>query len=97
MGAARFVIAGSLLYAWSRMRGAPRPRALEWRVTAIAGALLFLGGQGSVVWAETRISSGMTAVIVSTTPIWLLLIYWLMPGGRKPGNLMLVAQRIRRS
>ncbi len=90
MGSFRFIIAGSLLYAWSRSRGAPAPRRFEWKATAIAGAFLFLGGQGSVVWAETRITSGMTAVIVSTTPIWLLLIYWLMPAGRKPGRLMLL-------
>ncbi|MDP9250015.1 MAG: EamA family transporter, partial [Chloroflexota bacterium] len=48
-----------------------RPRLIEWRTAAIVGILLLLGGNGGVVLGEQRIPSGIAAVIIATTPIWL--------------------------
>jgi len=73
LGAVRFLLAGSLLYAWSRWRGAPKPSALQWRNSAIVGALLLFVGNGAVSWAEQRVSSGMTSLLVATVPLWLVL------------------------
>ncbi len=50
---------------------AERPTAAHWRTAAIVGVLLLLGGNGGVVLAELRIPSGMAAVLVATTPLWL--------------------------
>jgi drug/metabolite transporter (DMT)-like permease len=48
-----------------------RPRPIEWRTAAIVGILLLLGGNGGVVLGEQRIPSGIAAVIIATTPIWM--------------------------
>src|SRR5205814_7531417 len=61
MAAARFLVAGAILYAWSRWRGAPRPTKRNWGAATVVGGLLLLGGNGAVVWAETRVPSGLTA------------------------------------
>lgn len=47
------------------------PRLIEWRTAAIVGTLLLLGGNGGVVLGELRIPSGIAAVIIATTPIWM--------------------------
>jgi drug/metabolite transporter (DMT)-like permease len=75
---ARFVSAGlivlGVLVAHARLlRGATleRPTAAHWQTAAIAGTLLLLGGNGFVVLSELFIPSGVAAVVVGTTPIWL--------------------------
>jgi len=85
MAAARFLVAGAILYAWSRWRGAPKPTARNWRASAIVGGFLLLGGNGAVVWAETRVPSGLTALLVAMVPIWMLVLE-MHPhlGGRRP-------------
>lgn len=83
MAGTRFLVAGSALYAWARLRGADVPRRMEWRGATIIGALLLLGGNGGVVWAEMRISSGLAALLVATVPLWMVLIEW-WGGGARP-------------
>lgn len=73
LGATRFLIAGSTLYAFTRWRGAAKPTLLEWRNSAIVGALLLFVGNGAVAWSEQRVSSGMASLIVATVPLWLVL------------------------
>jgi drug/metabolite transporter (DMT)-like permease len=70
----RFLIAGSILAAVAAVRGAPRPTARQWRAAAIVGILLFLGGNGAVVWAEMRIPSGPAALLVATEPLMIVLL-----------------------
>lgn len=81
---ARFMTAGLMLISfvvaqdrWRAGRGVPRrhpprwPRVIEWRTAFIVGALLLLGGNGMVSLAEQTIPSGIAAVLIATTPIWL--------------------------
>jgi drug/metabolite transporter (DMT)-like permease len=82
MAAARFLTAGTLLYAWARWRGAPRPRPIEWRTALVVGGLLLLGGNGGVVWAEQHVDSGLAALLVSTEPLWIVLLVWMTMGHR---------------
>lgn len=89
MGGARFLISGAMLYAWARYRGAPRPTTLHWRNAVIAGAFLLLGGNGAVVWAEQFVPSGLTALLVSILPFWLVIIEWIRPPRRRPSSLVL--------
>ncbi len=85
MAAVRFLVAGALLYVWARWRGAPRPTRANWRAAAVVGGFLLLGGNGAVVWAETRVPSGLTALLVAMVPIWMLVLEMLPRlGGRKP-------------
>ncbi len=90
MGGLRFVVSGLLLYAWARYRGAPRPTRLHWRNAFIAGGFLLLGGNGAVVWAEQFVPSGLTALLVSILPFWLVIIEWVRPPGRRPSGAVLL-------
>jgi drug/metabolite transporter (DMT)-like permease len=84
MLAARFGVAGLLLYGWLRLRGLPRPPRPEWIGSAVVGGLLLVGGTGAVAWAEQWIPSGLAALIVAIVPMWMVLLDWLRPGGRRP-------------
>lgn len=84
MAGTRFVLAGGILYAWSCWRDGERATSLNWRAAIIAGALLLLGGNGAVVWAEQRVPSGLAALLVATMPFWMILADWIRPGGTAP-------------
>jgi drug/metabolite transporter (DMT)-like permease len=74
MGGVRFLIAGSLIFAWLRMRGAPMPTWREWRAGGAVGILLLSCGNGGVTMAEySGVSSGVAALAVATTPLFTLL------------------------
>jgi drug/metabolite transporter (DMT)-like permease len=85
MAGARFLIAGALLFVWVRSRGAPKPTRSQWIAALVVGGLLLAGGNGGVVWAEQRVPSGITALLVATVPLWMVLLDWLRPGGARPG------------
>jgi drug/metabolite transporter (DMT)-like permease len=73
MLAARFLVAGALLYVWARRRAVPRPTLRDWRKAAVSGGLLLLGGTGAVAVAEQTIDSGVAALLVASMPLWLAL------------------------
>jgi drug/metabolite transporter (DMT)-like permease len=87
MAGARFLVAGALLYGWQRLRGDPAPARVEWRSAAIVGALLLIGGNGAVTWAEQRVPSGIAALLVGSAPLWMALMDGLRPGGQRPTGL----------
>jgi drug/metabolite transporter (DMT)-like permease len=82
--ALRFLISGAILYVWRRMAGDPAPTLSNWKSTAIVGAALLLGGNGLVAWAEQSVPSGIAALMISTSPFWLVLFESLRTGGAKP-------------
>jgi drug/metabolite transporter (DMT)-like permease len=84
MSAARFIVAGLILFTWSRWRGSPSPSRREWRDGTIVGMLLLAGGNGAVGWAEQRVPSGITALLVASVPMWAVIIDWARPHGRRP-------------
>jgi drug/metabolite transporter (DMT)-like permease len=64
----------AVLVAHARLRRAvtlERPTAIQWRTAAVVGILLLLGGNGGVVLGQLFIGSGVAAVLVAGTPIWL--------------------------
>jgi drug/metabolite transporter (DMT)-like permease len=70
------VILLAVLVAHARLRRGvtlERPTWAHWRTAAIVGTLLLAGGNGGVVLAELFIPSGVAAVLVATTPIFLAL------------------------
>jgi drug/metabolite transporter (DMT)-like permease len=89
MASARFLIAGGALYCWARFRGAPAPRPVQWGWTTLLGALFFLVGNGTVVWVEQRLPSGLTALIVAMVAVWTALVEWVRPGGSRPSGMVL--------
>jgi drug/metabolite transporter (DMT)-like permease len=88
LGASRFVVSGGLLYALARWRGAPNPSAPELRLAAVTGVLMLGLGNGGVMLAEKTVPSGAVALIVSTVPIWVVMIDWLRPKGTRPRKAM---------
>jgi drug/metabolite transporter (DMT)-like permease len=74
MMAARHLAAGSILYAWARLRGAPALSLREWKVPAAIGAILFVGGHGSLAWAEQRVPSGIAALLVAVQPMFIVML-----------------------
>jgi drug/metabolite transporter (DMT)-like permease len=82
--ALRFLISGAILYIWRRAAGDPAPTVGNWKSTAIVGAALLLGGNGLVAWAEQTVPSGIAALLITTSPFWLVLFEALRAGGTKP-------------
>lgn len=90
MGGARFVTAGLLLYAWTRLRGAAAPTRAQWRAALVTGVLLLVGGNGAVIWSEQHVASGLVALIVAIVPLWMVLFDWARPGGTRPAPAVFV-------
>jgi drug/metabolite transporter (DMT)-like permease len=74
MGALRFLIAGLLLLGWCAIKG---ERLWNWqdvKPAAISGLLMLFIGNGAVIWAEKTLPSSLVAVLVSSSPIWFVLL-----------------------
>ena len=77
MLALRFGLAGAFLLGWSAWRGdlrRERPGRREWTAAAIVGGLLLFVDTGGIAWAEQRVASGLTALLVATVPLFMALI-----------------------
>jgi len=84
MAAIRFLIAGAILFTFSRIKGKFKIEPIHWKSSFIVGGLLLLGGNGGVVWAEKVVPSGLTALLVSTVPIWVVIISLIIRSEEKP-------------
>jgi drug/metabolite transporter (DMT)-like permease len=80
----RHITVGLLLYPILRSKTGSRPTAANWRTAVVTGALLLFVGNGGVSWAEQTVPSGVTALLVATVSLWLVIVDWLRPGGAKP-------------
>ena len=84
MASARFLVAGSILFAILKLRGRGWPTLRQWVANGVIGTLLLLGGNGLVVWAELSIPSGITALLIGVGPLFIVLTEWAWPGGSRP-------------
>jgi drug/metabolite transporter (DMT)-like permease len=84
MAATRFAIAGAILFLIVRLKGAPRPSLRQWRDNFIAGTFLLVGGNGMVAWSEQFLSSGIAALLLGASPVFMVLAEWAWPGGQRP-------------
>jgi drug/metabolite transporter (DMT)-like permease len=89
MAGVRFLLAGLVLYIWTRRRGDGPPTLEQWRAATIVGAFLLLGGNATVAWAEERVPSGLAAVLIAVAPIWMVGMEWAR-GGSRPGRRVTV-------
>ncbi len=80
MSSARFFVAGALLYGLTR--NGRRPTLREWIACAIVGAALLAVGNAGVAWAETRIVSGLAALIVAAIPLYVAVMDRIFFGRR---------------
>lgn len=74
MAGTRFFIAGIILYTWCRFQGQSTPGFDSVLKISFSGILMLFLGTGAVVWVEQYISSGLTAIIVATLPLWFVII-----------------------
>ena len=73
MAAIRFGIAGAMLLAWELLRNGrslQRPTLRELRDSLIVGTLLLGIGNAFVGLGETRVPSGIAAVLIAMIPLW---------------------------
>lgn len=84
MGGLRWLAAGGVLVAVEVARGHTLPPLRAWRRLAVIGLLFIVGGNGLVVWAEQWVPSGLTAVLLATSPFWMVGIEALLPKGERP-------------
>ena len=90
MAGVRFIIAGAMLYGWAAVRERARPTRAQWVGTAIVGGLLLTGGNGAVSWSEQFVPSGLAALVVANTPLWMVLFEWARPGGDRPTAAVII-------
>ena len=88
MAAARYLTAGLVLFPAAlggsrRGRAAGAPRPAQWAGMAMVGTLLLAFGNGGVCYAERTLPSGLTALLVATVPLWMLLADWVV-NARRP-------------
>src|SRR4029434_3057261 len=79
----RHIGAGIVLYLLFPKSGT-QPTRQHWLTAAITGVLLLFAGNGGVCWAEQTVPSGITALLVATVTLWMVLVDWLRPDGHKP-------------
>ncbi len=85
MGGLRFLTAGTLVYLFTSWRH-PAPSVEHWRSAIVLGTLMLFIGNGCVVWAEQHISSSVAALLITTEPLWIVLLQWLALGGEMPST-----------
>lgn len=74
--ALRFLVAGLAVYAYLRWQG-PRPLSgIPPGRVAFSGVLLLGGGNGLTVWAQQGVPSGITALLVASGPVAVMLVNW---------------------
>src|SRR6202045_1019892 len=91
LAAMRFLIAGVALYGWTRARGEQSPGGREWASIALVAFLIFVGDYGLVFWAEQRVPSGLTAVMLATIPPFMALGEIFILGTRRLTVRLVVA------
>lgn len=89
MAGSRFVIAGLVLGAFALLRGSALPTKRQWRNSFFLGFLLFVVGNGGVVFAEQWIASSLAATAVASMPIFATIFGFFF--GRELTRLDLIA------
>ena len=80
---ARFLLSGALMLAGSLLAKARLPRGRELALTALNGVLILGIGNACLTYSELWIPSGLAALIVTTTPFWMVGLDALLPGGER--------------
>ncbi len=87
LSGARFTLAGFIMLAAATVRREPGVTWPQFRTAAIVGSLLMFANS-LVGVAESRIPSGIAALLVAMTPLFMVLLEWARPGGRRPTILV---------
>lgn len=77
----RWMAAGVLLCGILLAKGKRLPPMRMWGALVLLGVLMNIMGNGLVVYAQQYVASGLTAVLIATTPFWSALLERLLPNG----------------
>ncbi len=69
----RHLTAGVILLLWCLAKRL-RPTWAQVRASIIIGAFFFLGGHGTLHWAEQKVPSGLASLLVASEPIWVFIL-----------------------
>lgn len=86
----RWMAAGLLMSVLMLATGRGLPRPALWGPLFLLGFLMNVVGNGFVVYAQQYVASGLTAVLIATTPFWTALIERLLPNGERFSSRALV-------
>jgi len=70
----RHLTAGVILLLWCLAKRL-RPTWAQVRASIIIGAFFFLGGHGTLHWAEQKVPSGLASLLVASEPIWVFILF----------------------
>ena len=76
LSAIRNLTAGVLLMSWLRWRGVGWPTPRQWRNGAFIGFMMMSVGNGFVCIAETRVPSGLAALVIASSPVFAIVFAW---------------------
>jgi drug/metabolite transporter (DMT)-like permease len=79
----RWFAAGVIMSAMMLASGRRLPGPRMWAPLALLGFLMNIVGNGFVVYAQQYVASGLTAVLIATTPFWSALVERLLPNGER--------------
>ena len=79
----RFLLSGALMLIGAKAGGVKLPRGRELWLTALFGIIILGGGNGALVWAEQTVPSGLAALLLVTSPFWMVGSAPLCPAARK--------------
>jgi drug/metabolite transporter (DMT)-like permease len=74
LGAIRFIIAGILMLGWSMLQKEIIFVKKDVKNAAISGFLMLFIGNGAVIWVEQYLPSAMVAIMVSSAPLWFVIL-----------------------
>ena len=68
---------------WSRLRGLPAPQKRAWLPLALIGLLTEGICNAALAWSAQWLPSGLLAILIATTPFWMVTFEALLPGGER--------------
>lgn len=74
MGTFRFLVAGGLMLAWCLFKKERLWNLQQIKASAVTGILLLFIGNGAVIWSEMTLPSSLVAVMISSAPLWFVLL-----------------------
>jgi drug/metabolite transporter (DMT)-like permease len=82
MAGTRFIVAGAALWMLAPGDRNVDPTKRDWLWAFILGAFLLLAGNGIVSVVETKMPTSITALLITSVPLWMVLVEWVTGGGR---------------
>lgn len=90
MAGIRHTTAGLILSTIAFIKKESFPTKKEILNAGLVGALLLLGGNGLVAYAEMRVPSSIASLIIASVPLWISGLNWIGGDKKKPSTLEFV-------